>query len=284
MANNVNTSVQNKEPLTKKELNRLFRRFAFNYTRCGNYENWHGTAYGWAIIPLFEKYYGKDSKEFSDAVKRHLDFHNNEPVTASLIQGIMIGMEEEKAMGKEVDSELIHSTKSSLMGPCAGIGDSLVQATLVPLLLSIAISLTGSGEPYSVLGPIFYLVSVAIILVAYGRTLFFKGYSLGKDAIKLLVGEKVKNIREAIQIFGVLLVGALSANYCKPKLALEFVAAPGADPTSIQGIIDGIFPNLLGLGLVLLCYWLLTKKKCSILKLISILMVAVIVLTYLHIL
>ena len=271
---------ENKQPLTKKELNQLYNRFSFHYNRCGNFENWHGTTYGWSLIPMFEKYYGRGTKEFSDAVKRHLDFHNNEPVTASIIQGIMIGMEEQKALGEEVDPEVIRSTKASLMGPCAGIGDSLVQATIVPLLLSIGISLTGSEGSYTVLGPLFYLVSVAVILLVYGHTLFFKGYELGKDAVAQLAGSHVKRIREAIQIFGIMLVGALSASYCAPKTILEFVGAPGAEPTTVQSILDGIFPNILGMGLVLLCYYGMTKKKISTFKMILLVMLGTVILTY----
>ena len=266
--------------LTKTDVNRLYRRFTFNYNRCGNFENWHGNCYAWSLIPMFKKFYGVDSQEFRDGVKRHMDFHNNEPLTASLIEGIMIGMEEEKAMGSEVDPEVIRSTKASLMGPVSGIGDSLVQGTIVPLILSIAISLTGTEGNYSVLGPIFYLVVTAIILYLYSHTLFTKGYELGKDAVSLLAGSKVKQIREAIQIFGVMLVGALSASYCAPKTVLQFSSSPGVDPTTIQSILDGIFPNLLGLLLTLLCYWLMTKKKVSIFKMILITMLGTVALTY----
>ena len=278
-----NKNIENRTPLTKKELNGIFRKFAFHYNRCGNFANWHGTTYGWSLIPMFKKYYGVGTKEFVEGVERHLDFHNNEPVTASIIQGIMVGMEEQKALGADVDPEMIRSTKASLMGPVAGIGDSLVQATLVPLLLSIGISLTGAEGNYSVLGPIFYLVSVAAILITYGYTLFTQGYRLGKDAINLLSGAAVRRVRDAIQIFGVILVGALSARYCAPKTILEFVGAPGAEATTIQSILDGSFPNLLGMILVLLCYWGMTKKKISPFTMILLVMAGTVVFTMLGI-
>lgn len=271
------------EHLTKKDMRKLFCRFAFDYNRCGNFQNWHGTSYGYAMIPLLEEYYGVGTPEFVDGVMRHLDFHNQEPVTGSIIQGIMVGMEEQKALGYDVDPETIRATKSALMGPVAGIGDSLVQATLIPLLLTIAISLTGEAGSYSVFGPIFYMVAVFAILLVYGHFLFMKGYKLGRNAVETIAGSAITKIREAIQVFGVILVGGLSANYCAPKTILSFVAAEGAEPTMIQGIIDGIFPNLLGLGLVLLCYYLLAKKRVSTFLMIIILMAATIALAYLKI-
>lgn len=271
---------ENKNALSKKELNRIFRRFAFHYNRCGNFSNWHGTTYGWSLIPMFKKYYGVGTKEFSEAVERHLDFHNNEAVTASIIQGIMVGMEEQKALGHNVEPEMIRSTKASLMGPVAGIGDSLVQATLVPLLLSIGISLTGTEGNYSAIGPVFYLIAVASILIVYGYTLFTKGYQLGKDAVNLLSGSTVRRVRDAIQMFGMVLVGALSARYCAPTTILQFVGAPGAEPTTIQSILDGIFPNLLGLILVLICYWAMTKKKITPFTMILLVMAVTVVFTF----
>lgn len=268
------------ERLTKKDLRKLFCRFAFDYNRCGNFTNWHGTSYGYAMIPLLEKYYGVGTPEFVEGVTRHCDFHNQEPVTGSIIQGIMVGMEEQKALGYEVDPETIRSTKSALMGPVAGIGDSLVQATLIPLLMTIAISLTGSEGSYSVVGPIFYMVAIFVILLAYGHFLFMKGYQLGRNAVQLIAGSAITKVREAIQVFGVILVGGLSASYCKPQTILAFTAAEGAEPTQIQTIIDDVFPNLLGLCLVLLCYWLLTKKKVSTFAMLLILMAATVGLAY----
>ena len=56
-----------------------------------------------------------------------------------MVTGIALGMEEERACGKEVPDELIQSVKTSLMGPFAGIGDSLFIGTLIPILLSIGL-------------------------------------------------------------------------------------------------------------------------------------------------
>lgn len=106
------------------------------------------------MIPLLKKYYNKEGQK--QGMLRHMDFHNNEHTTANVIWGVMVGMEEQKALGYDVEDEMIRTTKSALMGPVAGIGDSLVQATILPLLLSVAISLTGNN--YSPFGTIFYLL------------------------------------------------------------------------------------------------------------------------------
>lgn len=267
-------------PITKEEFNKVFLLFSFRYNSCGSFENWHGSSYSYALLPVFKKWYGVGSPEFVEAIKRHNDFHNQEPVTGAVIEGIMLGMEEQKALGQDIDPELIRGTKSSLMGPVAGIGDSLVQATLVPLLLSIAISMSQTSNGYTAIGCIFYLIAVLAILFAYGYFLFKKGYELGKDAVTLLAGETIARAREAISMFGVMLVGALAGNYVAPKTILKFTPAPGADPTTIQSILDGIFPNILGLALTLFMYWLITKKNVGTFKLLMFTILATIVLAY----
>lgn len=262
-----NTITHSKEPLTKKELNYLFWRYNLFYAFCINFENWHGCGYAYDIIPLLKKYYDKDGQR--RGMMRHMDFHNNEQTTANIVWGVMVGMEEQKALGMDVEDEMIRTTKSALMGPVAGIGDSLVQATILPFLLSIAISLTGNS--YSPLGTIFYLIASGGILFSYGYFLYKQGYHFGRNAVTMLAGGNLKKIQEAVQLFGVIVIGALSANYVKLSTALSFTAAEGAEPTMIQGILDGIFPNMLSLFLVLACYYLVSKRKMSMIKLIILL-------------
>ena len=268
-----NVKVISREPLTKKELKGLSWRYNLFYAFCINFENWHGCGYAYDMIPLLKKYYNKEGQK--QGMLRHMDFHNNEHTTANVIWGVMVGMEEQKALGYDVEDEMIRTTKSALMGPVAGIGDSLVQATIVPLLLSVAISLTGNN--YSPFGTIFYLIATGLILFSYGYFLFKQGYRFGRNAVTMLVGGNLKKIQEAVQLFGVIVIGALSANYVKLQTALEFTAAEGAEATKIQTILDGIFPNMLSLFLVLFSYYLVSKKKMSMVKLIVILGIATIV-------
>ena len=262
-----NVKIISSEPLTQKELKKLFWRYNLFYSSCINFENWHGCGYAYDIIPLLKKYYNKEGQQ--QGMERHMDFHNNEHTTANIVWGVMVGMEEQKALGYDVEDDMIRTTKSALMGPVAGIGDSLVQATILPLLLSIGISLT--GDNYSPIGTIFYLIASGLILFTYGYFLFKQGYKFGRNAVTMLAGGNLKKIQEAVQLFGVIVIGALSANYVKLKTALAFTAAEGAKPTRIQDILDGIFPNMLSLFLVLISYYLVSKRKMSMVKLILIL-------------
>lgn len=275
------TVVKNElQPLNSKEKNSLFWKYMLTVIYCCNFETWHGNVFAYNLYPLFKKYYDKEG--MVEGMQRHMDFYNNEVASGAIVWGIMVGMEEQKALGHDVDSELIRTTKTALMGPIAGIGDSLIQGTILPLLLTIAITIT--GENLSPLGPIFYLIATPVLLYTYSRILFNKGYEFGAKAVTMITGGALDHIRKAIQIFGVILIGSLSANYVGLKTSLKFSAGEGVDPTVVQDVLDKIFPNLLSLGLVLVCYYLVTKKNVKIVHLILMLMVGTVTLGMLGIL
>mgnify|MGYP000494298598 FL=1 len=68
---------------------------------------------------------------------------------------------------------MINGIRAGLMGPVAGIGDSLLVGTLIPILLGVALGLSSGGSP---LGAIFYIIAYNVILTLGMRLLYFKGY------------------------------------------------------------------------------------------------------------
>ena len=116
--------------------------------------------------------------------------------SGSVVVGITASLEEAKANGADdINAETINGLRAGLMGPLAGIGDSLVVGTLIPILLGVAMGLSSGGSP---IGAIFYII-VWNLLITFGmRFLYFKGYELGGKAIDFLVGEQATAIRESI--------------------------------------------------------------------------------------
>lgn len=275
------SEVIRKEPLSKKERNQCWWRYLTQCNNCSNNVNWFGNIWPYTLYPFFKKFYNNEG--MIERMQAQSDMYNSESIFSTLTYGIMLSMEEEKALKGNVSDEIIRTTKASLMGPLAGIGDSAVQGTIIPLLLSLAISMTAGG---SVLGPIFYLIAVPIILVAISKFLFDRGYTLGRSAVSMLASGNMQRITEAVSLFGVTVIGTLASTYLLPKTILAFETASGnneATVVSLQAMIDKIYPNLLGLLLVFVCYFFLRKKKVSMLKLILGMMAAIVVLAYIGI-
>ena len=146
------------------------------------------------------------------------------------------------------------------MGPIAGIGDSLVVGTLIPILLGIALGLSSGG---SVVGPIFYIL-VWNLLITFGmRFLYFKGYELGGKAVDVLVGEQATAIREAIVMLGTMVVGSVAATWVSVKTSFHLVNDAGEEFLNLQNQLDGVYPGILTAAFVVLCWWLMAKKKLS---------------------
>ena len=94
----------------------------------------------------------------------------------------------------------------------------------------------------------------------------------------MLMGSAIEKIKVAVQLFGIVIIGALSASYVKLTTPLSFAASADADPVVLQEVIDGVFPNILSLLLVVGCWYLVSKKGVSVTKMIFGLMAAVLVL------
>ena len=264
-----------KEPLSKQELNRLWFHYMCFDNGCCNLENWFAFGWVYSFIPFYKKFYNKEGQ--IKGMERHLDWYNSNFETASVIFGILLSLEENRAIKGDVDDDLIRTTKASLMGPVAGIADSFVQGTIVPLLMAIACSITGDAG--NVAGPVFYIIAYLAFINVWSYSLFRLGHNSGTKAVSAIAGEKMKTIAEAFSLFGITVVGTLAASYVKPTIALTFTAADAAEATSVQTLIDKIFPNLLGLLLVLGCYWLVKKKNINIVVMVFGLMGIVILLS-----
>lgn len=221
----------------------------------------------WSMTPAIKKLYANDPDKQKDALKRHSAFYNTEPQLGVIVNGIAVGLEEKKANGEEVDGETINALKVGLMGPLAGVGDSMIPGMLVPLLLSIGMGLASGG---SVLGPLFYIIAFNSIVLGGSYYLFHKGYKLGTESVELLVGEQATKIKEAFSILGITVMGGVAASYVNLSTILNY--QNGNVNLVIQSMLDGIFPKLLPLSVVLISWFLMSKKNVSPTKLMFILL------------
>ncbi len=244
--------------LTKKELNQVFWR-SFGLEWSWNYERQMNMSYCYSMLPVIKKLY-TNKEDQAAAMKRHLEFFNTTPQLATLILGISAAMEESNANDPNFDTESINSVKVSLMGPLAGIGDSLIVGTYIPILLGIAL---GFAEGGSAIGPIFYIVVWNATSIWFQHYIYFLGYNLGGSAVELLVGDRATAFRNAVITMGQVIVGAMAASWV--AISTNIVIAQdstGADIT-LGSKLDGAFPKLLTCVFVLFCWWLMAKKGMS---------------------
>lgn len=265
-------TINEKSRLSKKELRQIWLRWGFTHLSSMSYEKLQAHAWAYSYIPFANKYYKDNPEAKRKLLIRQSMFYNTEPQTGQLINGIVASLEEQIALGSGVEEEMPVNIKATLMGPLAGIGDSIVQGIIVPLLLSIAMGMSAGG---SAIGPIFYMVSFGIIGPLISYLAFTNGYKLGVNAIDVIVGENATKITEAFNVLGIMVVGGLAASNIFLTTPLEVPL--GEDVQPLQGVLDGIFPQLFPLAVVLFSWWLISSKRISPTKVILILTAIVIV-------
>lgn len=259
MSNEVNATenVEVKEKiLTKKDVTKSMWIYYAGAELSNSYERLQSLVFCASMTPILKKLY-TDDKELSDALKRHLIFFNTEGTLGSIIQGITIAMEEEKARDGQVTDGAITGIKTGLMGPVAGMGDAIVWAAVMPIIIGIFLPFASQGSP---IGGILPLILYPAITIAISYFLIHKGYNLGKKSIMgILQGGQMKSIIFTANIIGLFMMGALSASYV--SISTPFVLDIG-DGTSIvfQDILNQIVPGLLPLCAVFGIYYYLTKK------------------------
>ncbi len=264
--------------LTKKDL--IKHWFLGLSQECAyNYERLQATGTCAAMIHIIKKLY-TTKEEISAALKRYLVFFNTEPgFIGTLIPGICASMEEQRANGAEITDETINSLRSGLMGPLAGIGDTVSQGILYPTAAALACSMAIEGNA---LGPILFFVIYSGAMVLLGYNMYMLGYNKGKSAVlRLLRSNMISKVTDAFSILGLMVVGAMSAERVLINIPFSFTV--GQTTIVIQEVLDGLIPNIIPLAVVLLTWNMVSKKK-SISYIMLVMMAICIIGTYLGIL
>lgn len=266
-------TVDKKNLLTSKEVNRAWLLWLFNNQACYNYERMMGIGFLHAMTPAFRKLY-KDNKDLRiEAMQRHTSFFNCEPCLGSSIVGLVMAMEEQKALGAELDNDAITSIKTGLMGALSGIGDTLIQGVILPLLIAFAVDFAKGGNWVI---PLVFSLVMAIIVFGISRFGFLLGYRKGSDAIlSMLENGVIKRLISAASIMGCMVLGALVVNFVTMKCGISIPQAEGSFSMQEQ-LFDAILPSMLPLLLTLGCYKLLKAGKSSVLVMLVIIAIGVI--------
>ncbi|EHI99231.1 PTS system mannose/fructose/sorbose family IID component [Clostridium sp. DL-VIII] len=242
------------EKVTKKDLLKAFVRSNF-YMLSSNFERMQALGVYYSITPLLKKLYKNKSKEEKvAAIKRHLEFFNTNPYVYGPILGITMAMEESTT---ESEKSSVTSIKTGLMGPLAGVGDSLLALTLYPIIASIGASLAISGN---VLGPILFFVIFNAIIYSIKYSGLMAGYKKGTSLFNSNDGSNmIQSITNIASVIGMMVIGAIIVSSVKINSPIQFTV--GESTLKIQTMLDQIMPNLLPLVVTIISYFLLRKGK-----------------------
>ena len=228
---------------------------------CTSYTKQQGTTFGWTMIPYLEDIYGKETDAFYEAMSRHQDFFNTTPGMSPFIFSLLISMEQERkaAMdaGREFDDSSIEALKVALMGPFAGIGDSVYSGALRIIATGIGLGFAQIG---SWMGPVLFalIYNIPNVLIRYFGAEY--GLKLGSTYIaNALSSGALKAFTKGFAVLGLIMAGAMTAQYVSFKTT--FVADFGGAAFNLQGVLDQIMPGLLPLAITMGSFFYLRKKN-----------------------
>ncbi|MDU1055056.1 PTS system mannose/fructose/sorbose family transporter subunit IID [Clostridium baratii] len=253
--------------ISNKTKNRVFKRWLFGVHTCWNYETMQGLGYGYSLLPALKEIYGDDKEGLKEAVESNVQFFNTNATTGSLIVGASLALEEQGSSAKEA----VTAIKTGLMGPLAGVGDTLFVVLPNTVIGSIAAYMALEGNPIGIL----LWFAFNILRLFCMKKFMDIGYTQGTKLVGS-IGGMLKNVTEAANILGITVVGALVPSVINAKFAFEW--QNGDVVFKLQEIADKILPGLAPVALVGFTYWLLGRKKMTSTKAIFILMILGIVL------
>ena len=277
--------------VSKKTLNKSFLNWFF-WNGCSQQaESMLGMAFGQSMAPVIEELY--DTKEDrAAALQRHITLFNTESQVGSICNGIAIGMEEQLANGNG-SAESIQEAKVALIGPTSAIGDSLWVATIIPLLLTICLSISNALPNAAWIGAIVYMIVYPLGTFLLSRKLFNLGYKAGLEGVqRFMASGQLNRIMQAITVLGLIVVGALTASFVTCTLNIDiktvtqvFDEASGSyvegmiSVFNLDNLLNSVFPKIVPLALTLGVYRLYTKKNWSPLAIMGVILVLAAVLT-----
>lgn len=219
----------------------------------------------YAMMPFINRFYKDSEEKKNEALTRSMSYFNTTITCSTFIMGLVASMEKKNSEQLDFDAGSINAVKSSLMGPLAGIGDSIFWGVLRVIAAGIAV---GMGAAGNVLAPVVFLLlfNLPSILIKYYGT--FLGYKLGSEYIQKVYASGLMNIlTKAASTVGLIMVGGMTASMVTFHSAFE-LTMDGEPILSLQPMLDQIFVGLVPLGLTLFCYYLLKKKNVSVTTLI----------------
>ena len=264
---------EEKKVLNKKSIRKAYWDWMFWNLSVQNFERMEGPAIVKMLADVREELYPGDLEAQKEMLERHSIFFNTEPFLGSIVPGIVLGMEHEMAQGGDVQPEFINSIKTALMGPFAGIGDSLLPGTLCPILLSIALGLCKNGE---IIGPLFYVIVFLAVMFPLTWFLFSYGVKAGANAAELVLAGGIKDkVTKAAETVGLIVVGAVTASYTHVNVGR--VSTSGDLSIDIASILNSLLPGLSVLIMALISYVLMVKKKWTVNKMMLFFLIVAIV-------
>ena len=183
---------------------------------CYNNEWMMGQISALTFLPLARRLYPGDREEQRQVLLRQGTYFNTHCECGAYILGMMADLEEKLALLKNPESKYVKNpaalalveeigiVRTSFMGVCGALGDTLFQKLLIPDLLLFCCGITLLC-PMSSTGPLIYTMLMTILSFSIGMFSFFAGYKGGPEKLlRFLEGNFLRRVQKSLRILFIL--------------------------------------------------------------------------------
>lgn len=237
-----------------------------------NYPRLQNLGFCYVMIPAINRLYAARTDQ-ADAATRHLVSFNTMPYMQSLITGVTLSLEEQRAQGVLVSGDDINAMKVGMMGSLAGVADPVWWGTWRPILSAFAASLALSG--FGIGGPVVFFLGWNLVRLGFRWWAQRWGYRQGLHVMDFLGNGILQKLTLGASIVGMFIMGALVPRWTRVTFKATLTTSAHTD-YSLQKLLDQLVPGLLPLALTLLCVWLLRHRVKPLWLLVGVLLVSIV--------
>ncbi len=240
----------------KKTLNKMFWRSHAVF--CGfNMTKMEANGFTITMSPAIEEIYKDDPEGKRDAYERHQAFFNTHAVAFNFIAGLCYAFERDVAAGR-MPKESVNAIKASLMGPTAGMFDSLFFNCLRVIGAGVAMGLCAQGNA---LGVLLFILIYGVTQSVCKKVLLDAGYRLGASFVdKVFQSGLMRLATTAASILGLIMVGSMAATTVSVPLTWT-IGTSAETSVVVLDLLNAIYPGILSVAIVLLMMWLIKRKQ-----------------------
>ncbi|SEB32031.1 Phosphotransferase system, mannose/fructose/N-acetylgalactosamine-specific component IID [Amycolatopsis tolypomycina] len=264
--------------LTKQDLRRVYRRYFWSSQISWNYERMQALGFAYSMEPALRRLY-PEKADYVAGLQRHLQFFNTSVLVGGpLILGSSVALEEAGTPKSAA------STKIALMGPMAGIGDTVVFALYNSIVFTMGASWALQGNW---LGPVFAAVMVLVPYALIRRWQFGFAYREGKRLAGHLAAGALARVAQGATVLGFVVLGGFIPSIVKVVTTLTYrqtttvQGQPVTQAVAIQNQLDELLPFLLPVLVTAGVYLLTVKARLRPVWIIGVVVVAGVVLGWL---
>ena len=242
-------------PEERKILNSMFWRSHLTFITF-NMVKMEANAFTITMAPAIESLYHDDEEGKKAAILRHQNFFNTHVIPFSFIAGLTYAMEKEYKEKGSIDPTTISNIKAALMGPTAGMFDSLFLNSIRVIVAGISIGLCSQGNA---LGALIFVLLFGLPHSILKYFFVYWGYTLGTGFIDRIFNSGLMSaLVKSAAVLGVIVIGGMTAQMVSVPVSFDLLI--NQTPVNIAQLYNGIIPAALGVVLLFALIGLIKKK------------------------